>query len=77
MTQLKALSADTCDAHFETITPESAQRDIEQLLAMKPSDPDYDIFFGNQTEPDRLLPLILIQTSVPGAEETSTNRLAA
>ena len=77
MIQLKALSADTCDGHFETITPESAQRDIEQLLAMNPSDPDYDIYFGNRTEPGRLLPLILIQTFMPGTAGTSTNRLAA
>ncbi|MDP7420939.1 MAG: hypothetical protein QGH40_03635 [bacterium] len=46
MVPLKDILIDVLDELFMDITPESAQRDIEDLLKMRPSDPDYHLYFS-------------------------------
>lgn len=48
------------DELFKEITPESAQRDLEDILQLKPTDPDYQWYFSTEYA-DGVFPLINCQ----------------
>ena len=43
---MRSISDDLSDRLFDGITPESSQRELEDLLNLIPTDPDYDTYYS-------------------------------
>lgn len=43
---MRSINDDLSDRLFDGITPETSQRELEDLLNLIPTDPDYDTYYS-------------------------------